>query len=461
MTRRLIVVVLLGVAAAYAAVLPQPREPEVPVFSEEVAASPAVSATSSVWYCAWANSGAFRDSPYLASGVAAAEVLLTLPSALPTEPPAEISATIPAAPGALAVELGEFDIRNGDAPGLVEIGRGPASVAVVVRGQNLLTGDTCVRTLTDRWYLPGGTTRDGRTTTLRLFNPLGVDAKVDIVGGSEFGVEPIAGLSDLDVPARSWFDIDLNERVPFLDDLALTVTVTSGDVVPTLVVAGASGDEASWPGTPAATTWYFPTVTQGGLAPSVMIFNPSDNPVEATIDVFGVRETQLDAIAVTVGPRVPTRVVLTDVASGVFGIRVDATAPIAAAVVAEDALPDDEVEGQPAPRFDRIAGTIGSPVTSTRWLLPGPNHLADRKSSLWLLNPTADTVTATVFPLADRSLPADKVSLDPGTVTRYTVPDGAVALGFLVEATQPIVASWTMNDNTAVAFVAGTPIETE
>lgn len=329
----------------------------------------------------------------------------------------------------------------------------------MVRGESLLTADRCVRNLEKQWFLPGGTTREGRATTLRIFNPLPNDAKVEVVGASEFGLEPISGLANLDIGSRSWVDIDLTELIPFLDDLSLTVTVLEGDVVPSLVVAAPSGDEASWPGIAPSSTWYFPTVTQGGLTPTLMLFNPGDLDVQATIDVFGTGSTTIDAATLDVPAGRPVRVDLTELATGVFGIRVTSTGSVAAVVVAEDGDPQVESEDQPQRPFERIAGTVGSEVTARRWLLPGPNHLLEARSSLWILNPTADTVTVTIQPLGGRSLAADKISIDPGRARRYLIDTGSTGVAYLVEATQPVVASWSIHTPNAVAFSAGTPIE--
>ncbi|NIR37025.1 MAG: hypothetical protein GWN79_09880, partial [Actinobacteria bacterium] len=74
------------------------------------------------------------------------------------------------------------------------------------------------------WYLVGGTTRDGRDLEVRLFNPFPDLAKVTVSGVSEFGPEPLPELGAvIDVPGRAWVDIDLDEIVPFLDDLMLVV----------------------------------------------------------------------------------------------------------------------------------------------------------------------------------------------------------------------------------------------
>ena len=83
MMRRVFAVVVLAVGAAFAAVLPAPDVPDVPVFDAEAALGPTSTANSSVWYCAWANSGGFRDTAYLVASGVPTEIRVTLPSALP------------------------------------------------------------------------------------------------------------------------------------------------------------------------------------------------------------------------------------------------------------------------------------------------------------------------------------------------------------------------------------------
>ena len=121
MTKRLLAVIILGAGVAFAAVLPMPRTTDQPIFAEDVAPSPSVSASSSVWYCAWANSGGFRDSAYLVASAVPTTSRVTLPSALPVEPAEQIDEAILARPGAVSLDLEDFDVRRGDAPGLVEL----------------------------------------------------------------------------------------------------------------------------------------------------------------------------------------------------------------------------------------------------------------------------------------------------------------------------------------------------
>ena len=62
----LLVVAALGVGAA---AMIEPSPPEPPDFSGAVAPEPEARARSSVWYCAWADSGDLRDSDYVLASV--------------------------------------------------------------------------------------------------------------------------------------------------------------------------------------------------------------------------------------------------------------------------------------------------------------------------------------------------------------------------------------------------------
>ncbi|NIR37026.1 MAG: hypothetical protein GWN79_09885, partial [Actinobacteria bacterium] len=65
--------VLAGVLAAYAAVLPEPAAPSGPDFIGPEAPATGASASGSVWYCAWLDSGDIRDSSFLLASIPPAE----------------------------------------------------------------------------------------------------------------------------------------------------------------------------------------------------------------------------------------------------------------------------------------------------------------------------------------------------------------------------------------------------
>jgi hypothetical protein len=452
--KRIVGILLVAALGIGAVGLAEPAAPEPPDFTGAEAPEPTAGARSSVWYCAWADSGDLRDSDYALASVPDVNAALSLPSPIPNEAPREIGTAI-TGPGAAVVDVEDI-VRLGAAPGFVEFDDGPATASAMVTSEFSLAGDHCIVSIDKVWYLPGGTTREGRQLTLRLFNPFSELAKVSVSGLSEFGFVPLPELSPVDVPGRSWRDLELNRAIPFLDDLVLVVSTDQGSVVPALSLVADQGDEATWPGEGLSTTWEFPTVSTAGLVPELVISNPATTPVTIEIDVFSPEAASPSALVVDAPPDVPLRVPLSDIGQGQFGIRVRATGPVSAVVVAEDPIPPTIEGEEPEPEVGtRVAATTGARAQATRWLLAGSGSPVESRSAVWIMNSNPETVTVTLQPLGRTSLASDKLQLEPGRIARYDVPDDFRIGGYLIDASLPVSASWTAQSPRGVAFVAG------
>ncbi|MDJ0496959.1 MAG: DUF5719 family protein [Acidimicrobiia bacterium] len=460
--KRLLGLVLVAAVVAGAVVLPEPEAPSGPDFVGPETRESVAAATASVWYCPWVASGALRDSTVMLASRVEVNAELTLPQQLAGEP-ADVEEVRLEDAGALVINVGEI-VRRGDTPLFVEFTDGPAAAAAIVRSEQLLTGDTCVARIPKVWELPGGTTRDGRTMTLRLFNPFPELAKVSVGGSSESGETGLVDLQNLDVEGRTWQDVNLNAIVPLLDDLALTVTSSEGFVIPSLVIAGTT-DEASWPGAAPSTVFEFPVASPGSeFSPSLMVANSNPTPATVTIDVYTADGVTLAAREAEVDPSIPRRIDLSDLAAGSLGVRLRSTAPVAAVVIAEESTvvlePTDE-EGQiedDVERGDRIAGTIGVSNPSSRWLLPGLQAVRDGEATLWLLNTGTETATVTLQPLGVRELPATKESVMPGSVLGIPLGFNVSVGGYFVESSSPISVAWSVESPLGIMFVAGTVV---
>ncbi len=463
--RRILLLLIAGGLAAVAFVAPSPPEPEIPTFTGAALVEEGTSvAQGSVWYCPWINAGATRDSWLMLATATSVNATVTLPSPIPNEP-ADTAEVAMFDASAEPLEVASI-VRRGDAPGFVEFDDGPAAVASIVvadapGGSTLVAGDRCVTSAPKLWHLPGGTTREGRTTTLRLFNPFPEASKVTVSGTSEFGDAGLVSLRSIDVAGRSWVDVNLNELAPLLDELSLTVSADEGLVIPSLVVAS-DIDEATWPGTALSTTWEFPQVRQTGLTPSLALTNPGDEDVEVVIDVYDREGPIAEARTVTVPAGSPLRVAIGDLTEGYFGVGVRASGPIAAVTVAEDvseASPgDDDSDEEQITAADRIAGTPGAAAAAERWLLPGPGAVPAATSSVWLLNSGADPVTVVMRPLGLAEAPSEEVVLEAESVLRVVLPQQDATSGYLLEASGPISASWSVESGDGVAMVAGTAL---
>lgn len=441
--------------------LPRPPAPEGPTFTGSPLEGRAT--RSSVWYCPMMSAGAIRDTWLSVASVDGVEVQISLPSPIPNEEVDGSQFAMPG-PGARSIEIASI-VRRGDAPGFIELDNGPAAVAAVMategieEGTTALTGDRCTDSVPKLWHLPGATTRTQRTSNLRLFNPFPEPAKVTVGGTSEFGDVGLLGLSAIDVPGRSWTDINLNQLVSLLDDIALTVSSDEGLVIPSLTVS-TDVDEASWPGTGLATSWSFPVATIEDLPGFVVISNPGDAPLSVDIDVHTFDSALVAARTESVPAGQPVRIPLSDLADGPFGIVVRATAPVAAVVVAEDvATTTAEEDTSDVEQIDagRIAGTVGITEPVRRWLLPGIGGIDEAPTTIWLLNSGTEVASVTVQPLGGAAIDAETFEVAPGTVHPIELRSIGVA-GYLVDADSPIAAGWSIEFGGGVAFVAGSPV---
>lgn len=458
--RRLLLLAIAVVTGLAAVSLPRPEAAEGPSFTGPAVVAEEATASGTVWYCPWLAADGTRDGWLMLAAMSPTDVEITMPNEVPNVAPIEQAFGYGSAT-AEPIEIGSL-VRRGPSPAYVEFTAGPAAVSAVVTedlasGSTLVAGDRCSSSVPKLWHLPGGTTREGRQSTLRLFNPFPDQAKVTVTGTSEFGAVGLVDLAALDVPGRSWLTVDLNRLVSLIETLSLTITADQGVVIPSMVVASAV-DEATWPGTGLGTTWEFPVVRQTGLNPRVVVSNPGAVEVTVEIDVYSQEDFVAAARVVTVPPGSPMSIPVGDLIGGPFGLRLRASDPVSAVVIAEDiSTGEDGTAVDDA--TDRIAGTVGAGVPQLRWLLPGPGSLPTAASALWILNTGSERVTVTLQPLGIDTLEPDKVVLRPRRIARIVLPQGDDVYGYEVSAPRPISAAWTVESGDGVAFIAGIGVE--
>jgi hypothetical protein len=438
--KRLLGLVAVGALVAIAVVLPTPPSPVVADFPEPTVGADTATSRATIWYCPWAEAGAGRDSVFgLVSLQSGAASFTLMPGTVDEE--ADRFDTFLEGPGAAGVAATEIADRAA-VPGYVEFADGPAAAAVAVEDGEFLSADLCLASSPKVWHITGVSTRVDLQTTLRLFNPFPENALVALSGVSEFGIVAMTDIATVDVPSRSWIDVDLDVELPSFDQLALTVRAERGIVLPAVVMENLD-DRALWPGSGLSTEWWFPLLAVPGLAPELAVTNPGDQPVEIVIDIFTPEGAGGESLTVSIPPNEPARIALDDLAEGAFGIRIRGDGSVAAVVTA----------GGDA----GLAATTGARAPAEQWLLPGAGTALDAVTSLWLLNPGEEQVTVTILPLGMDPGPADKVILAPGAL-RQVVVDSAGVSGFVVEGVTPIVAAWSAQAPRGVAFAAGVPV---
>ncbi|MBU1226249.1 MAG: hypothetical protein KJ698_03415 [Actinobacteria bacterium] len=395
-----------------------------------------------LWYCAWAQSNAPRDSLLSIASMEPATATFTFPVAIPgTDPDTATLETV--GPGASELQLSDI-AQRGDSPFLIEFDNGPSAASVIVGGE-MLAADACVSQGPDVWYFAGGSTMPGEELTLRIFNPYPETAKVTVGGVSEIGVEALGDFRSWSINANSWRDIDLSQELNSRQDLVISVTVDEGYVAPAMALR-TEGDDAWWPGSGLAEVWEFPVVGVPGMEGSLVVSNPGAATVSVTVDLFTPDGPVPGAVVLDLDRDTPVRIPLSGLAGATYGARVTATGPVTAAVVAGG-------EGG-------LAITTGAAAGSRTWLLPGLRTAGLEEATLWLLNTLEDPVDVTVSILTGGGLVGETVSVEPGTVKEFgPVPEGG--LGYLVDAPFPVTAAWSITSPTGIAYAAGLPVGDE
>lgn len=437
--RRLVLVGLVAAAAVGAAFLPEPPQPAAPVAPPRPeAATPA----AGVWYCPWVQSSFERDGSLALVSVGDVSAALTFPNPEPGGQ-ADSFALDLVGLGATLVRVADVALR-GDVPGFVEFSELETAAGVIVESPLTLVAEACIASVPKVWYLVGGSTRQGESLTLRLFNPFPEVAKVSVAAASEFGSEPVTSLDGLSVGPRTWTDVDLAVTLRLRDVLAITITPEEGIVIPAMFAANAD-DEAMWVGSGVGTRWEFPVVGAGSVAGSIRLYNPSAEAVLVEIDLITAEGPILGAEVVQVGPGEPVIVDLSTAVGGSFGAVVRAETAVAAAVVASGG--------------GGLAATIGASKPVDRWLLPGAGAGGDGVRSLWITNSGEEAATISLRALgADGAGAVEKILVPAGSLRQFIIEPTA---GYLAESLTPFVAGWAVQSPEAVAFALGVPMPQE
>lgn len=469
---------LLLIAAAIAVFgIMQVAADDAPVPDFELARADQVDgaeANSTVWYCPWIEAGEILDSKISVATDADAAVNLTLLDPLANAEPTVLSFDL-LAQSATGIDTGVV-LRKGESPAIVEISNGPAAAASLQWADGLLSAEKCTVSAASEWYLTGGSTKTGSFTQLRLFNPFADDAEVEITAHSEFNLDLTPDLEQIDVPGRSWTTIDFEPFLPFRDELVLKVTATTGLVIPAMVRTDEHG-EATWNGALPAQTWEFPVVAPGRLVPSISVTTAGDDDVTISVDVLTEGGITVDAREVTIDSTAPGLIPLEDLADPPFGVRVNASAPIVATVVAtvssapegdgegslEDAAPSTTAANSETTVVDEeglvrgLAGTTGIPERSTSWIVP-LDTLPGSETVLWMMNSGVDPATVNVTALSeDEFLSQETVQIAPGTVVPISVPSEIGVFGYKLVSDAPISAAWEIVGDHGAALASGIP----
>lgn len=474
------ILLLMGALATVVGLLqvaPQPAPaPDFP--SADVIEPDGAVSSPSVWYCPSVEAGDVVDTDVMVASGVNIDVNVTLLDPGSNEEPTVADYSI-IGPGAAGIDTGAL-LRRGESPAVVEISDGPAAAASLEWADSLLSGDRCIASVPKIWYVTGGSTKVGTFTELRLFNPFADNAEVTIVAHSELGVALVAELDGFDVAGRSWTTIDMEPYLPFRDELAFTITSTKGLVIPVLIRSNDRG-EASWPGSAPSGTWEFPVVNTGELEPFISVMSAGDDQIVVSVDIVTEDGTVTNAREATVNSDVPVLIPLSDLAAPPFGVRLRATSPIAATVIAvtptaevdggEGEAPDTETTttvtetttttaDSEEPLIRGLAGSVGIARPSSEWIVP-IDTLPQNATTMWILNSGVSPVTAHVAPLGEVEYHGedDTITIEPGSIVGIPVDVGIGVYGYSVSADGPVSVAWEMSGERGAVLVAGVPAQ--
>jgi hypothetical protein len=320
---------------------------------------------------------------------------------------------------------------------------GPASGAALVQaGPSGLAASVCHGRPPETVAVAGLSTLEGDVAELVLVNPYAEDAVVTVRSTSELGLDTVAGLESLTVPAGSVLSRNLSEVLGLRTTLLLTVRSERGRVVASVRYGPAGGGVVTMEAVPMETEWWVP-VPEGVADIEVVVGTDSPSPVSVQVDVYGLEgviEAYVD------GAEVDTARLLTlvreELPEGTTAVRVIASAPVVAgAVLAGDGW---------------TAGGPGAPEPSGRWLLPGAGSLEGTETVVWVMNPDPADVTVVLQALAPGA------AAEPFTVLGESVQgiplQGAAVPGYLLTADGPVSVAWlTRVEGGDRSFAAGVP----
>ena len=256
-----------------------------PAVGEAGAGAVLTDASTQAWYCALGTGAS--------GGQGDATVVLTNSGAAPLHGSVSVfvnssGGPAPAPPATRDVALGPYSrgsVRLGDIVSSTFVAArvlfsGPRGAAELqVSGPLGLGVVPCAGAPSPDWYFAAGTTKQGASLVLGLFNPFPEDAIADLSFADEGGYSAPPAFQGVYVPARSLVAVDVGAHVVEQADIATAVSVRVGRLVAGELqldtISGESGINVVT-GAPTATSqWFLPDgVVQAGLDEQLHVYDP-------------------------------------------------------------------------------------------------------------------------------------------------------------------------------------------
>jgi len=432
---------------------------------------PGADAASSAWYCPAGTStpdGPATETVVIAS-LARTDVEATI-TVMPGGDATPVTDTMRLAPGE-QVRVPVADVLATAEPGVVvETVGGAAAVSHVLEHGDDVAMEACTRSAAADWYFASGTTVDESQHDLLLFNPFGDDAIVDVSFVTDTGEQEPSGLQALVVPRGSRITVPVQDSVLRQTRVATHVHARTGRLVAEqtqtfddVTVDGSARDgmALSAGATAPSSVWRIPAgSTRDGGRVQLALANFSSD--DSRVDVKAVLDGEGKLAAQTV--RVPAQgVTMVDVTTRV---PIDTDVAVSATVRAVDGrrvpvVAELLATWPPASSSTGLAGTLGSTVTATRWVVTTPD--VEAEATVTVFNPGPEPVTAELLAADDvdrRIGPTSEpeLAIGPGEVkTVRVVLLGAGQGATVVTANHPVVVGLTVLGDAGAAIATALP----
>jgi hypothetical protein len=160
-----------------------------------------------------------------------------------------------------------------------------------VEAADQLDMNPCATTTSRDWYFASGTTVRGAEQWLVLFNPLGIDAKVDLTFATDAGRKAPSTLQGVDVARRSRVMLKINDDVQNQARNGVEIKSRVGRVVAEQTIvfdarSGATGLARTLGVVAPSRSWVFPYARSiNGSTTRIEISNPGSRDAEVSVQV--------------------------------------------------------------------------------------------------------------------------------------------------------------------------------
>lgn len=335
-----------------------------------------------------------------------------------------------------------FDVGSvaelGITPVLVERrSEGDLGAAVLARAGAAVAVAGCQPAQSGPVALLGLATSEGEESNIVLANPFAVEASGRLVGSSEFGLDIVAQLEAVRVPANSTLTLPLGQLMAGRQQLGFTLYTDAGALVAGMTRSG--GDIAASEAIPGAQQWFVP-LPAFGVDGQIVVRNLASVEAAYRIDAFDPEGVIEGVDTGAVPPNTEFWFNLEDLgASG--GYLITADEPVAVATV---------YTGEAT----RIVSTA-SPTATVAWLIPVSSSAPDSQTAVWILNPEEGgvTVEVTVFGGATAEF-----EVPPGSTLGQIIPFNGRA-GLITASGEVAVFHGVLSDGGAASMTLAYPLE--